>query len=477
MFTVTNASAPSPKPVAEWRLAGDVVDYANTSGYNGTAHYITFSNDGALPHDIRIPLVNATPTLNGSCDSAAKYNGAIELTVSNTPTSTNVYLMRTASDLWVCFNLLTPPTAGHDNWAAVYLDPAFTRHALSQSADYSLEVHNNNTTLTRAGDGAGNYTANTALDGQWSGIYVTNFNGFNNTYNAEFRISNSIFGGGGAAQIGLALAQHWITGTGDDRLWPALAGWNSPQTWSAATLSGPGTARNFGGQVLYQSRVYNAPKTGIGGVLVNLVGYDLGGTSAIVASGKSNINGYFSIDSTDSFTEHRLEIDPMGIPKGLSANYPKVTPPGVASGPLTIDWGAASGTSFGGNNFIFMDQVPHRLDNTLSEHLLIITSQAIASQPLLNYYLNFKRAQGFTVEVAAVETIQATSPGANLVEKIRNFEISRRAVVGSSFKYVLLIGANDTIPFGSFNGGANDAGFCASHMDRPAGQRIGSMSI
>ncbi len=463
MFTVTNAGASSPKPVAEWRLAGDVVDYANTSGFNGTAHFITYSNDGALPHDIRIPLVSATPTLDGSCNTATKYSGAIELTVSNTLTSTNVYLMRTASDLWVCFNLLTPPTTGHDNWAAVYLDPAYLRHSLSQATDYSLEVHNDNSMRTRAGDGVGNYSATTALDGQWSGIYVTNYNGFNNTYNAEFRISNSIFGGGGAAQIGLALAQHWITGTGDDRLWPALAGYNSPQTWSAAILSGPGTARNFGGQVLYQSRVYNAPMSGIGGVLVNLVGYDSGGTSAIVASSKSNINGYFSIDSTDSFTEHRLEIDPMGIPKGLSANYPKVSLPGIATGPLTIDWGAASGTSFGGNNFIFMDQAPHRLDYTLSEHLLIITSQAVASQPLLNNYIYFKQSQGFTVEVATVENIQATSPGANLVEKIRNFEISRRAVVGSSFKYVLLIGANDTIPFGSFNGGAEDAGFCAAN--------------
>ena len=79
MFTVTNAVASSPKPVAEWRLAGDVVDYANTFGFDGIAHYITFSNDGALPHDIRIPLVSASPTLNGSCD-ATKYNGSIELT-------------------------------------------------------------------------------------------------------------------------------------------------------------------------------------------------------------------------------------------------------------------------------------------------------------------------------------------------------------------------------------------------------------
>ena len=463
MFTVTDASAPYPKPVAEWRLAGDVIDYANTFGFNGIAHYITYSNDGALPHDIRIPLVNTTPTLNGSCDTAAKYSGAIELTVSNTPTSTNVYLMRTASDLWVCFNLLTPPTAGHDNWAAVYLDPAFTRHALSQAVDYSLEVHNNDTTLTRAGDGAGNYSASTALDGQWSGIYVTNFNGFNNTYNAEFRISNSIFGGGGEAQIGLALAQHWISGPGDDRLWPALSWWNQPQSWSAATLSGPGTARTFGGQVSYETRAYNGPTTGIGGMRVNLVGYDTGGTSSIVASAKTNINGYFTIDGSDSYTEHRLEVDPMSIPKGLSADYPKVAPPGKPTGPLTIDWGATAGTSFSGNNFLFYDQAPHPLDNTLSEHILIITSQAIASQPSLNYYLNFKKAQGFTVEVAAVENIQATSPGANLVEKIRNFEISRRAAVGSSFKYVLLIGSNNTIPFGSFNGGAEDAGFCASH--------------
>ncbi|HEX7568468.1 MAG TPA: C25 family cysteine peptidase, partial [Anaerolineaceae bacterium] len=257
-------------------------------------------------------------------------------------------------------------------------------------------------------------------------------------------------------------AQHWITGPNDDRMWPALSTYNSPRTWSAAILSGPGTARTFSGQVLYETRVFNAPMTGIGGVIVNLVGYDTGGTSSIVASVKSNINGTFTIKSTDSYSRHRLEIDPMGIPKGLSADFPKVSLPGKPISPLVIDWGAAPGTSFGGNNFLFVDQAPRPLDNTLSQHMLIITSQAIANEPKLKYYLNFKEAQGFTVEVATVESIQATSTGASLVEKIRNFEIIRRNVIGPSFKYVLLIGGNSTIPFGSIDGTAPDAGHCIS---------------
>ena len=196
-----------------------------------------------------------------------------------------------------------------------------------------------------------------------------------------------------------------------------------------------------------------------------------------MASAKSNVNGYFY------HRQHRFlqpstawKSIPWGSPKVSAPIYPKVALPGIATGPLTIDWGAASGTSFGGNNFISSTRRRSPLDNTLSEHLLIITSQAIANQPHLSYYLNFKRAQGFTVEVAAVENIQATSPGANLVEKIRNFEISRRAAVGSSFKYVLLIGANDTIPFGSFNGGARRCGLLPRPRRPTAGQPIGSTS-
>ncbi len=463
MFTVTDAASSYPKPVAEWRLDGDTVDYANTFGYDGIPHNITYSNDGAMPHDIRIPLVTptSTPTLNGSCD-ATKYAGSVELTDSNYVDPTNVYLMRTSSDLWVCFNYLTPPTSGQ-NWVAIYLDPAYTRYPISQATDYSLEVHNDGSNVTRVGNGAGDYSVSSALNGQWSGIYLVNSNAIPTDYSAEFRISNTIFGGSGPAQIGLALAQHWITGPNDDRLWPALSTYNSPQTWSAVTLSGPGTDRTFSGQVLYEPRTYNGPLSGIGGVMVNLIGYDPGGTSSLVAVGKSNTNGYFTVEGADPYSQHRLEVDTGNIPKGLSPDLPKASPPGVAAGLLTIDYGAATGTSFGGALFNFMDQAPVALDNTLSPHLLIITSQAIASEPALNDYLNFKRLQGFTVEVETVENIQATSPGANLVIKIRNFEISRRAALGSAFKYVLLIGANDTIPFGVLNAGANDANFCIIH--------------
>ena len=467
MFSVTDAAASGPKPVAEWRLAGDVMDYASTSGHDGIAHNIGYVDDGALPHDIRIPLVSATPILDGSCDTT-KYAGAIQLTVSNTPVPTLASLMRTASDLWVCFDNLTAPSTGHDNWAEVYLDLEWSRHALSQAGDFSLEVHNDNTSLTRAGNSVGDYDVTSALDGLWNGIYTSHWNGFYNTYAAEFRISNSVFGGSSATMIGLALAQHWITGPGDDRMWPALSTYNSPATWSAAMLSGPGTARTFGGQILYATRIHNGPMPGIGGVPVNLVGYDSGGTSSVVASAVSNTNGFFNLASTDSYSQHRLEVDPMGVPKGLSADFPTAPLPGKASGPLTIEYAAAAAGSYGGNNFIFADQAPRPLDTTLSPHLLIITSQDIAARPDLSYYLDFKRLQGLTVEVASVEAINAAAGGGILtVQKIRNFEIDRQAVIGPAFKYVLLLGGNDIIPFGSLDGGASAANHCLTYGGWP----------
>ncbi len=180
---------------------------------------------------LMIPQVAAVPELDGVCASEQGYKDAAQVLVEQA----SVYLMHTTQDLWVCFDGLTvPASTTPDNWAAVYLDVNYSRDSFAQAGDLSLEVHVDGSMRARVGVGTGNYTPTLTVDGQWAGIYRNISREFP-TRGAEFRISSELVGGWDRV-IGLALAQHWITTVGDDRLWPFGAGYDRPDTWSAATL-------------------------------------------------------------------------------------------------------------------------------------------------------------------------------------------------------------------------------------------------
>ena len=65
--------------MAKWRLNGDAADAVGT---NGTLLGGFYADDGAIPHDIRIPQRNVTPSVDGFC-TGSEYDGAMQVTVSN----------------------------------------------------------------------------------------------------------------------------------------------------------------------------------------------------------------------------------------------------------------------------------------------------------------------------------------------------------------------------------------------------------
>lgn len=452
-------TGPQPGLVAEWSFATNLVDTAG--GHNGIAHdTAVYSPDSAIPHDIRIPQVTVTPTLDGYCDTQNEYANAVQVIVGGA----SAYLLHTGTDLWVCFSGLTPPTGVHDNWAAVYLDPNHTRQDPSQPEHLSLEVHDDNTTRARIGDGVGNYTVTTTLNGKWAGAY-SNCCGEFPTRSAEFRIGSDVVGGWSHV-IGLALAQHWLTGVGDDRLWPALAGWNAPSTWSNATLGGVGALRSFAGQVVYQPRGGGTPH-GLPGVTVDLIGSDPGGAEALATSAVSGLDGHFNLASTDDFTNHRLTLDPYTIPRGFVPVSASAPSPAVVVDPRTLDYGGAAAANYTGIDFTFGDPKPYVVDSSTGPYFLIIAPQAAINAGALSDFVDFKARLGFQVEVQSVEDVQKNFSGATLPAKIRALELARRSSYGSRFRYVLLIGPHSVIPHTFFQPYSISNTDCKAHPGLP----------
>ena len=95
-----------------------------------------------------------------------------------------------------------------------------------------------------------------------------------------------------------------------------------------------------------------------------------------------------------------------------------------------------------------------------SYSFVIVTSKAIinaTTTPNLKDYVAHKTRMGHTVKVAAIEDIQATSPGSTSAEKLRNF--LRDAYNKWNTKFVLLGGDTNIIPLYTVpasNGGTSD---------------------
>ena len=383
---------PTPNLRAEWPFDGNYQDTAG--GHHATAvHNVQFSNDGAIPHDIRISQVDATPTLNGTC-SGGEYASATQVTVDGTP----VWLLHTADDLWICFDGL-----GNANKSAtVYLDPDYTRLDPAQVEHLSLTVDEANARTAREGLGDGAYANTTAADGLWDAAY-TNCCGEFPTRRAEFRIDADLVNGWSHV-IGLALQKSTGQRGGTD-LWPALAVFNLPSTWSSAILSGIGPQRTFSGKVVYQPPDKNAPTTGVAGVVVKLVGRDPGGSEAMTAMAESSPNGNFSLTTNDDFAEHRLELG--APPKGYRVEMAEAEARRLVVDERTIDYGAGGGGSYPNNVFTLGDITPGIFDATYGPYLLIIAPQAVIDDGALDEFVDFKRRIGFTVAVESVEQIDA----------------------------------------------------------------------
>jgi hypothetical protein len=307
-----------------------------------------------------------------------------------------------------------------------------------------LRVNSDGTLNAFEGTGTGSYTATTAADGKWAGVFMECCGEFP-TRRAEFRINADLLGGWGHV-IGMALGKSvFIAPLTFRDLWPALAVHNLPSTWSSATLAGVGPPRTFTGQVFYQPRTPSATPVGVAGVQVDLIGSDASGGEALVATDKTNLYGSFSLTSNDDYTRHRLELGPP--PKGYLAKKATASPPGVAVDARTLDYGAAGAGIYPNNVFALGDALPYPVDTLYGPYFLIIAPQQIIDADALDEFVDFKFRQGFTVEVISIETIDASFGGSNLRDKIRALEQARLATNGSRFRYVMLVGPDSVIPY------------------------------
>ena len=423
----------TPGLLAEWAFNGNLTDTAG--GHNAASEgSVEFGNEGAIPHDIRIPQASVTPTLNGQCNSASEYATATKVTVDGA----EVWLLHTATDLWICFDYL----GSDNNSATVYLDADYTRTDPAQHEHLALSVNESDTKSALTGESSGTYVATNAFDGQWDADYSICCGEFP-TNSAEFRIDAQVVKGWDHV-MGLALRKS-SPSRGDQQIWPALAVYNLPSSWSSAILGGVGAPRTFSGKVVYEARDSAAEPDGIPGVVVKLIGSDPGGSEAIVAVDTSSLNGSFSLQTTDDYANHRLEAG--APPKGYLTEEATAPAPAAIIDARTIDYGAAAAGDYADNLYLLSDALPGMADNQNGPYFLIVAPDAIIDSGALDEFAAFKRRLGFSVELKSVEEVDAEFSGDNRLVKIRALEQARLTSIGSRFQYVLLIGTDAEIPF------------------------------
>ena len=226
-----------------WQMDGGVVGTGATlavGGLGSTTHQATLAATDAnsqtvtttVSFDIApvgVPLA-AAPTLDGACNDAS-YTTSINLPLSlyGDDTQANVRLLRSDDYLWACFYNLVGGDETPGSYVGLRADLDNSRDALAQATDVGFFVGENGDVFTRMGDGTGEFVA--PGPGGLQGQVVTDTVG----WSAELRIEKDQLGGWGHV-INLAVGQHSLTAEGDDYVWPFLAQWGAPNTWSEAAL-------------------------------------------------------------------------------------------------------------------------------------------------------------------------------------------------------------------------------------------------
>jgi hypothetical protein len=428
-------AADTPKLLAEWRFDGNGSE--TTGQHPGNPGNVTFVNAGALPRDLRIPQVAGGPfTPTASCN----YNAATEVTLAGA----SVQLLRTATDLHICIDGLAGGTA------ELSLDRAFDRADKPQPDDVRLEIAPDGARKAYLGTGTG-YTPTTTLDAQWDAKYL-NCCGEFPTDRAEFRVSLAMLEG--ASHFGMALSRRTLTGGNIvipiRRLWPALARDAQPVTWSAVSLGGLGAQRTINGQVRYKLPGNAAPLV-VGNVRALLIGSDNNGSEALLDSAESSAaTGNWSLSTTSDYPNLRVELDRASLPRGSQPYAASAPQGGEVIDPRTVFYPNLPAGSYNGNIFTLNDLAPFAMDSSNGQLLLIFTPNVMVESGALTKYVDWKRRIGFRVEVVELESLGAPLGSTALRDAVRATEQQRRAEYGERFRYALLIGGNETIPFMTF---------------------------
>ncbi|GAC1353535.1 MAG: Ig-like domain-containing protein [Herpetosiphon sp.] len=186
----------------------------NAAGLEATV--TTTANIAAL----RIP-VTVAPTLSGACDDPA-YASAVTLSLAPYVggSQATAHLLRTATDLWVCFSGLARTTGGPGDSVGLRVDVNNTRDATIQPSDAAFFVGEDGTPNV----GSDKLQSRTSAAGT--------------IWNAELRIPAGAIGGFNHV-VGIDLAQQWVRFTGDDYHWPHGSIYNKPNTWARTVLGDP----------------------------------------------------------------------------------------------------------------------------------------------------------------------------------------------------------------------------------------------
>jgi hypothetical protein len=194
------------------------------AGQQQTAHSTFTVKPLAVP-------MGGSPALDGMCDDTT-YLAAptLRLAPSADGAQGRAKLVRTESDLWVCFSGLTPSSGDSHSQVAMRIDANWSRDPVAQPDDYALIIGEHGKLLTQVGDGQGGF-----INGALAGLQTqTSTDG--TTWSAEMRISSALLGGWDH-EMGIDLAHSMAGGQSNATHWPYLASENQPSTWAHTVLN------------------------------------------------------------------------------------------------------------------------------------------------------------------------------------------------------------------------------------------------
>jgi uncharacterized repeat protein (TIGR01451 family) len=222
----------------KWRLDGGVYDYGRETFVSGLApgdYAISLEaedsggNLGSAQTDLHIerlqlPLNAAYPILDGDCNDEAYQSVHLELALYADGAQGSLELLRTGLHLYACFSNL-PRGQKHISHAGLWVDLDNSQDTLAQSDDHGFFVSEDGGPFMLSGAGR-----HVLVDGLAARVSASDTH-----WNAEFRIDADALGGWNHL-VGLAMGHFDKTASGDDYLWPYMAGTGHPASWAETTL-------------------------------------------------------------------------------------------------------------------------------------------------------------------------------------------------------------------------------------------------
>ena len=436
--------------VAEWALDGNGIDLVG--GHNGRAGSGSFSVDGRLPSDLKVPLTNTTMAVDGRCD-AVEY-GAAERVVVEGVEAPVAMIQASANQLFVCIADVPKETSGNA-FLAVYLDRNFSRDATVQPGDLRFKMSYTGNPVVEEQDATHTWKTITTLPvANWEAARTTT----NERYTVELRVSRSLIDIPQNPQdpqvAGIAIAHAGVRGQGDDYYWPASAIGDVPASWSAATFNdalGPAASSRFTGRV--QRLRGDGTVEGLFGTQLQLFAADVN-SLRLVDSDVTDGNGAFELQysgpAPERFVVRRLES------RGMVAVSAEAGANGRPVGTSSVLYVRDTQTDGDGGRIPkvitddalrFVDRLGPAPVTRLADRYLIVYAPPVTEDDLA-LLVAAKEAEGFQVVLKSTLELGRAGAGRDLAEKLHlwlrdTYEAVKDDKIGL---YLLLVGRGDVIP-------------------------------